>query len=267
MGCIVPRAAQPMSTCQFCGVVAKQHWRRGPDRFAQCGGCGVVFRDTTAGYKAATADYHAAIAAETDWEAETPVPVLATYAHDVQRTLRPRGTVLDFGTGTGVFVHALREAGVNAQGVEPSAIARATAKDRFGLTLSESLSSLAREQFCGVTAIEVIEHLPDPEWLTTVRNLLTPGGFILITTPNRNSLAARLSGAKWPQATNPFHVVLFNAKALSGTLRRAGFVHPTLLRNGPVFGRTVLHRATHRLLLAAGMHSSLRMVAWTPSPA
>lgn len=251
-----------MNTCRFCGATDARPWMRMPDRFVRCAGCDVVFEaNPQTEQQLASIDYHTAFTSGADWDAETPAPVLAAYAGFVQRACRPAGRVLDFGTGTGAFVDALRRSGIDAYGMEPSAVARQHAKARFDLSLSESLREFPTGHFCGVTAIEVAEHIPSPEWLYAVRPLIAAGGFILLTTPNRDSLVAHAKGANWTQATNPFHLVLFNARALAQTLRRAGFVQPVLLRYGPVFAGTNVRRAVHRLLLATGLHSSLRMIA------
>lgn len=252
-----------MTACAFCGAGAVLRWSRHPESFALCPRCSVVFRWPVPTQRAA--DYHAAIAGESGWEAQTPRHVLDAYARYVARRLRPIGRVLDFGTGTGEFVKALRAQGIEAHGVEPSCTARDVAMSRDGLSIAASSAALPSGGWRGATAIEVAEHIPDPGWLAELYSVLDPGAFLLLTTPNRDSLAASLRGAAWSQMTNPFHVVLFNAVALRGVMRRAGFVNVHLLRTGPVFGRTAVHKAAHCALALAGRHSSLRVLGYKPT--
>jgi SAM-dependent methyltransferase len=250
-----------MSVCPSCGAEQAKGWKRNPSAFAYCTSCGVAFRWRA--QFAEIADYHAAIAGAPDWDPETPAVVLNAYARFVKRRLRPAGAVLDFGTGTGGFVEALRAQGIDAYGLEPSDTARHAAT-RQGVHVAASLTDLPAVRWAGATAIEVAEHIAGPAWLRQLYDLLAPGAFIFVTTPNRDSTAARLSGPRWSQMTNPFHIALFNAKALRGMMERAGFISVRLLRTGPVLGRTAAHRAAHAALLLAGRHSSLRMVGVKP---
>jgi 2-polyprenyl-3-methyl-5-hydroxy-6-metoxy-1,4-benzoquinol methylase len=250
-----------MSICPFYGLEQAKAWKRSPTAFAYCASCRVAFRCREE--LPETTDYHAAIAEKPDWDAETPAAVLNAYAGFLKRRLRPDGAVLDFGTGTGGFVQALRAQGIDAYGLEPSATARRAAT-REGMHVATSLTDLPAVRWAGVTAIEVAEHIADPTWLRQLYYLLAPGAFIFITTPNRDSVAARLAGPGWSQMTNPFHIVLFNARALRTVIEQAGFTNVRLLLAGPVLGRTAAHRAAHTVLLAAGRHSSLRMVGFKP---
>ena len=211
-----------------------------------------------------TADYHLAFRDLTQWEAETPAAVLEGYARYCAERLAPQGPVIDFGTGTGGFVRALTRAGVSACGVEPSATARDTAAHEHGLHLVAALDQLPPGPWHGATAIEVIEHIPDPGWLRAVHDRLQPGGFVFVTTPNIDGLTARRSGPQWPQATNPWHIALFGPAALRQTLRLAGFECIRLVRHGPVLARSRTRQWLHRGLLTMGLHSSLRMLARKP---
>lgn len=251
-----------MSVCPLCSAQQVKAWKRSPSTFAYCDACRVAFRWHMEICQ--SSDYHTEIARQPGWEAETPAVVLSAYARFIKERLRPAGPLFDFGTGTGGFVHALRREEIDAYGVEPSASARAFAMRERGLEVSASLSDLPPVGWAGGTAIEVAEHIANPAWLRQLYDLLAPGAFLFVTTPNRDSVSARLMGPSWPQLTNPFHVALFNADSLQGILEQAGFTNVRLLRNGPVFGRTAAHRLGHAGLLLAGRHSSLRMVGFKP---
>jgi SAM-dependent methyltransferase len=130
--------------------------------------------------------------------------------------------LLDVGAGSGKFVRYLRGRGVEAYGLEPS---RALF-DRF-------LSGEA-PFFCGsieaghplgafpiVTAFDVIEHVPDPcAFLRGIASALEPGGVFFLSTPDVESLMARLFGRRW-HFYYPYHLSYFGP----GTFARAASAH------------------------------------------
>jgi SAM-dependent methyltransferase len=75
-----------------------------------------------------------------------------------------------------------------------------------------------------VSLQDCLEHLTDPPAaLARVRELLRPGGALLVTTPNTRSWLARLQGTSWLSLKFPEHVVLYDAASLSRALAEAGF--------------------------------------------
>jgi 2-polyprenyl-3-methyl-5-hydroxy-6-metoxy-1,4-benzoquinol methylase len=109
--------------------------------------------------------------------------------------------LLDVGAGSGKLVRFLRGRGVDAYGIEPSR----PLFDRFlagdtafrCATLGELHASDPRT-FDIVAAFDVIEHVPDPpEFLRAVTKFLEPGGMFFASTPDVESLTARLFGRRW----------------------------------------------------------------------
>jgi SAM-dependent methyltransferase len=69
---------------------------------------------------------------------------------------------------------------------------------------------------------DVLEHLPDPVGsLRRCRELLAPGGRLLITTPAVGCMSQRLLGRVWFQFKDE-HLRLFTPEALRTALERAG---------------------------------------------
>ena len=109
--------------------------------------------------------------------------------------LAAAGPVLDLGCGRGELLLLLREAGVEAAGVEGDT-AVADASRRRGLDVLEGdvlavLESLPDGSRGAVTAMHLFEHL-EPETLLAVlaeiRRVLRPGGLLIVESPNPHSL-------------------------------------------------------------------------------
>ena len=99
--------------------------------------------------------------------------------------------LLDIGCDTGVFLRAAREEfGLVPIGIDVSARAVAAARQE-GIEAYQSLLEEAPSQLTGlklVTAIDVIEHVPDPgAFLRQVRSRLAPDGLLYVETPNIRS--------------------------------------------------------------------------------
>ncbi len=110
-------------------------------------------------------------------------------------TLRKAAPVLDLGCGRGELLLLLREAGVEASGVEVDpALARAAR--RRGLDVVEGgalevLRSHSDERWGAVTAVHLLEHLETGallRLLSEVRRVLRPGGLLLVECPNPHNL-------------------------------------------------------------------------------
>jgi len=173
--------------------------------------------------------------------------------------------VLDFGAGTGRFAGILRTLGLAIDGVELAEEARREASRRYGFDFKSDLSELSSASYDWVTAIEVLEHLPDPgNALKQLWKLLKPGGGLFLTTPNANGLAARLYGNRWREAVNPFHLVLFTHPALKAILARAGFeqVRPVIF--SPIGAVSICRGVLHRALQTFNLYGGLRVVARKP---
>lgn len=193
---------------------------------------------------------------------ETPKEFLDQYARYVDSLAPTAKSILDFGSGTGHMVLALRKLGRRVQGLEYSSAARAFALKEFGLSLAKDLDALEGTKFDLVTMIEVIEHLIDPRSvLAALKNLLEPTGKILISTPNSASLKARLRASRWSEAEKTFHLHLFKPSTLAKLLEAAGYTQPRQLFDYPMVRASLGARIVHRGLGQVGAASRLFMIA------
>jgi hypothetical protein len=66
-------------------------------------------------------------------------------------------------------------------------------------------------------------------FLSGCRDLLKPGGRLILTTPNTASWERILKGDRWSGATDPQHRILFSRYSLGFLLQRVGLI-PVQLR-------------------------------------
>lgn len=109
--------------------------------------------------------------------------------------LNPQAHVLDFGAGVGHLLRGLKEQGLNnlmgADLLAPPADLRVLWKQA---DLNNFPTQELKQKFDWVVGVEVIEHLENPRnMIRTMVEMTKPGGHILVTTPNVESLRSILS--------------------------------------------------------------------------
>jgi len=152
----------------------------------------------------------------------------ALYIDVLAQLLRPENAdLLEIGCGHGEVLLEARNRGFRVSGVEISAHAAAMANRRLG-TQAVSVGaietlSLARDHFNAVLAADVIEHVRDPEdLLLRIRELLIPGGIVMLITPSLDSWTRRLLGSRWMEYKVE-HLYYFSAASIRLLLARCGF--------------------------------------------
>lgn len=173
--------------------------------------------------------------------------------------LRAGSRVLDIGAGTGGAVRALRDAGHDAWGVEPSPRAVATARERGNHwvvqgSLGDALREAGTAGAAGRPAVghadavlpsgtwdvvrmsQVLEHVADPlALLAQVRRVMAPTGRLIVGVPNIRSLASRMAGGAWDGLEMPRHLVHYDRDSLRWVLSLAGFPVRSM-RTTPLLG-------------------------------
>jgi len=141
----------------------------------------------------------------------------------VFRQLCPNGgRWLDFGCGGGGMVRYALSRGVDAMGVEDGWLADQGRSQGLPILSTDELNRFAGS-YDFVTAIEVIEHIPQPiEVLKTIRQLLKPGGVFFLTTGNARPFRQSLLDWGYTQCPD-VHVSFFEPKTLERSLTMAGF--------------------------------------------
>lgn len=140
--------------------------------------------------------------------------------------LRP-GRLLDIGCGKGHFLAAARELGWEVSGIDSSESAAASARQLYGLQIlvgDVADEAIPGAPFDAITMWHVLEHVPDPTLVVArARELLRPGGRLVVSVPNVASLQARVFGRHWFHLDRQRHVFHFTPRALRTLLERHGF--------------------------------------------
>lgn len=157
---------------------------------------------------------------------------------------KPKGKLLDTGCGYGIFLAVAKQNGWLVWGVELSKPACEYAQSLYQLNIfnGELENANLPDQFFDVITIwDVLEHIPNPaKFLNQVRRTIKSDGYLALSTPNIDSMAARISRAKWWSLCPEQHLWHFNPKILGRLLSEQGF-EPIICAkspfNGPNFTR------------------------------
>jgi 2-polyprenyl-3-methyl-5-hydroxy-6-metoxy-1,4-benzoquinol methylase len=143
------------------------------------------------------------------------------------RRFASRGPVLDVGCGRGFMLASLRSLGYEPHGVELSETAARHAREALHLDVRVgdflALPPEERRYRC-VIFWHSLEHVRRPlDAIGRAREILEPGGLLVIALPNSDSLQARLTNASWFHLDVPRHYVHFGTRSLVRALEERGF--------------------------------------------
>jgi 2-polyprenyl-3-methyl-5-hydroxy-6-metoxy-1,4-benzoquinol methylase len=150
------------------------------------------------------------------------------------KKLKPSGTMLDIGCGSGLFMHTAQKYGYDVSGIDVSRTAVDFARSQMEVNAEKKLldeQAAENKRFDIITLWHVLEHFVNPlEELKKIHGLLKEDGLCLIEVPNFNSIKFKLSGRKWKGGNHPlYHRTFFTSGTLKAMLRKAGFKSPERL--------------------------------------
>lgn len=248
-----PRAAQRGTwsaddletvTCCVCRVPGRPVYRMPPFDVVRCPICTLLFVSPRLGpdalqrlydepeyFEGPTGVYgdpgslSAAMILQRTWMAGR----LATLA----RFTPPPATLLEVGSGYGLFLDAARLAGYTVRGVELSHTAADHARGQLDLDVfCGQLADAPTEPADVICAFDTIEHVPDPlEFLRAVRSRFAAGGTVILTLPYADSLPARLLHSHWWTLKPEQHITHFTVPTLRLVAARAGLAITGVIRS------------------------------------
>ena len=260
-----PRRLETLDTCPLCDFRPVSPAPVQPDPpfgIQQCGKCGIVFlspRPPIDDMKAYYDEYYEGQDqrnARQERRAERHVRRLMRFAG------KP-GRLLDVGAGDGYFLNAARNAGWQVEGLELSEPRVSHAREWFKLELrSVDLMQAPFEphSFDALSMFQLIEHVHDPRAIfRKARELLRPGGLMLLSTPNV------LAYARKDRDVNswriPRHLFFFSPRTLVRSVEAEGF---TVLRRPLRFFAALEEQLGWQPWATSGPVSRVTRDLWTP---
>ena len=134
-----------------------------------------------------------------------------------------RGTILDYGCGTGMFLKTCADAGWKSFGFEPDSDAKKLAEGK-GLTVANSKEALNRNKYDIISLWHLLEHVTDLEQtLQFFSESITDKGRLIIAVPNYTSADAKHYKEFWAGYDVPRHIYHFEINTLKKLLGNYGF--------------------------------------------
>ena len=253
------------SACPACGRPELRAWRAatpadpqlagaGPFALRRCARCGSAVTIGDAPYRAAM--YEGGTYAPARGVARGLLaPLRGLAERDRVRFvshLEPGSRVLEVGAGDGKLVAAMRAAGLDARGIDPSPAACEAARSLGVEVANVSIddAGLPAGSEDAVVLWHALEHLDDPaEALGRVHGSLRQHGALVVAVPNLASLQARIGGDRWFHQDVPRHRVHLTPAGATALLARTGFrverVRHVLVEQNPLgMWQTMLNRLT-----------------------
>ena len=244
-----------------------QYYSEGETDFQRCSQCGCVFRERFPSSSELDEIYRQAYEEEKihgeSTNQESGDQAALSYANFLKRNLvDSSGRVLDFGAGSGLLTALLRDRDIDADGMEFSERARNYCLRHRGFSLKANLTDIPDGYYQVISMIEVIEHLTDLcGTLQNMYRILAPGGILVIATPNRYGLRARVEKGHWREAEKKFHLFLFDWMSIRFHLNQAGFVKVKRQVFGPIQKAGWKHIIYSRLTQSIGLSGTLLVIA------
>ncbi len=123
--------------------------------------------------------------------------------------------ILDVGAGTGDFLKVCKNNSWNVFGIEPDSGARNIASNKQ-IILQDDLSKITNQKFDVITLWHVLEHVENlQEYISTLNNLLSDNGRLIIAVPNYKSDDAKYYKQFWAAFDVPRHLWHFSRTSIS----------------------------------------------------
>jgi 2-polyprenyl-3-methyl-5-hydroxy-6-metoxy-1,4-benzoquinol methylase len=236
----IQHASETVDRCPMCGSDDfGTAFEEPPYSIRRCTRCGMGWVSPRLGADGLAAIYQS----DSYWRSQSPkVQGYADYRADERLyldTFRRRlsfalrngpraGRALDVGFAAGFCMAVLRERGFETHGVEVSETIGSHARDHFGFdTLHFGTLESApypEHHFDLITMWDVVEHVVDPRaLLRRAKQLLAPGGLLVIETQDIESPFARALGPRWHHYKHAEHIYHFTPTTVTALLDDVGF--------------------------------------------
>lgn len=137
-----------------------------------------------------------------------------------------QGCLLDYGCGTGAFLHEMMQDGWQVDGIEPDEGARGKAEKAIGksIGLPDDLYGMSSSRYDVITMWHVLEHVHElNSTLSELKRLLKPNAHLIVAVPNYRSYDANFYGSDWAAYDVPRHLYHFDTISLEKLMNKHGF--------------------------------------------
>ncbi len=246
----VPHAWEEVP-CPFCATTAhRPHEKYGPNHrytYVQCKQCDLVYANPRPAYDAGFVDtaysiydvesHHMKNAGQLDGGQRKTVEQFKITLRQIEQELGRKGSVIDIGCHTGLFLKAAQEEGWTTTGVDISKAMTDAVTKYFGIPTYcaqyHELDLSSHGKFDVIYCSHVIEHIPNPNsWVAKFRNELAPDGVLCLNVPNQFSLDRKFKRAlkkvglkkdNWELWRTPDHLYEPHLKSMRYLLEKNGF--------------------------------------------
>jgi 2-polyprenyl-3-methyl-5-hydroxy-6-metoxy-1,4-benzoquinol methylase len=232
------------------------------DRLVRCRRCGLVFVSPRVQAGTIVESYSAGEDPTFVSQAEARERTFGESVARIEELTGGPGRVFDIGTAGGSFLAAARSRGWQVDGCEPNRWLAAWGKQHYGIDIRPGPLTdhdLQKGAYDVVTLWDVVEHLPQPSAiLERVKDLVKPGGYLILTFPDIGSPSAKYLGRYWPFLSS-VHLYYFSKKTMREMLKKHGF---EMLHTRPHTQKLELGYVLHRAgdVLGAPMRMLSRLV-------
>lgn len=151
---------------------------------------------------------------------------LAGNGYIAHRHIKKGSKVLDIGSGNGMSLLEIARLGGKPYGIEPDPNAQNIAR-KLNLNVQKGFitdNPFPKIKFDFITASQVLEHDPHPElFLQNAYKKLNPGGQVILSFPNINSLYRKIFKRNWLHWHVPYHINFFSEKSFTMLANRCGY--------------------------------------------
>ena len=216
------------------------------DRLVQCNECDLVFVSPRVHAPTIVASYSQGEDPTFVSQAEARERTFARSVERIEQLTGGPGSVFDIGTAGGSFLAAARARGWKVDGCEPNNWLAAWGKRHYGIDIRPGAltdQDLPNGHYDVVTLWDVVEHLPHPsEIIDRAKQLVKPGGYLIMTFPDFGSPSARVLGRFWPFLSS-VHLFYFSKVTMTRMLKKSGF---EVVRTAPHTQQLELGYLLHR---------------------
>lgn len=237
-----------MRTCPYCHSISDFHFQIAPRRFNRCPQCDLIYHATVTSYDEVLCAYRKSyFNRHSEDQMKGSRAELFDYILNLIEANQDIGTLMDVGTGCGLFLLAAQRRGWKVKGIDPSVRSVQVARDRFGLEVTAGTLQDYRENshFDVITFINVLDHSALP-WLeiNCAGRLLRAGGLIYLRFPNgylHSQIYRRADKFGLSDLLRKFlvfHIYSFTPKHIMRLLHDNGLLNIAILNSPPSGGDT-----------------------------